>query len=365
MKRFSTSALTLVLASGLLLGCEEQPKPSGEATSATQAAQTAPAPNASTRRQRTPRRPRGRRGGSGPVGMLLAAADDLKLEGEQQAKLDAVEAKMRGDASGAMKEMRDYQNTVMEGVRAGKIETDKLAPMYESMDRSMKARMEKQVEALDGLYAALTPEQRKTVVAAVRKRMADRAERTPKDRPEKPEPKARAKNKLERMTKDLSLDDAQQKKLEPLLVKEVIPEKNKADARAESEKRTTALLDAFEKDGFDAKKLDLSMGPDPKKMRERMDARIALMNQITAILKPEQREKLATTMRRGRGGRLQNPMRRGGGNMRAMPMPGGFNGRRARAEVMSEDATWTGPSIELPYDDAPTTPPDTTPAPAK
>jgi Spy/CpxP family protein refolding chaperone len=215
------------------------------------------------------------------------------------------------------------------------------------------------------LYAALNPEQRKTVVAAVRKRVADRAEREPKARSDKPEPKARAKNKLERMAKDLGLDDAQQKKLEPLLVKEISSAKDKAADREASQKRMTALLDAFEKDGFEAKKMDLSAGPDPKKMRAKMDARVALMNQITAILKPEQREKLAASMRRGRGGRLQTPMRRGG-NMRAMPrMPGGPAGRRARADAISEDAIWAGPTIELPYDDAPLVPQDTMAAPPK
>ena len=349
MRAISKSIVLLTVAVGLCAGCEEESKPKTSETTTKVAKEPAPTPSASVA-QRKPRRP-GRCGArGGPAGILLAAANDLTLDDAQRSKVDAVGEKI-GSAAGGGKEMREYQAVVMEGIKAGKIDTTKLEPLYETMERARAEQKAKQAEALDGLYAALTPEQRKSVADKLKPRFAERAEPAPDQQKKKADPKERAQHKLDRMTKDLSLTDAQKKKLEPLLVKEATPAEPQMNSRAASKKRMTALLEAFEKDGFDAKKLDLSAGPDPKEWKKRMDSRVSLFNQISAVLEPEQRDKLAASMRRGRGGRLQNPHRQGP-NMRAMPMmPGGPMARRARQEVMSDDSTWMGPTIELPYDD--------------
>ena len=61
-------------------------------------------------------------------------------------------------------------------------------------------------------------------------------------------------------------------------------------------------LAAFEKDGFDAKKLDLSMAPG-KKAHDMIDQHVQFFSGLLGIVKPEQRDKLAATMERpGAGG---------------------------------------------------------------
>jgi hypothetical protein len=61
-------------------------------------------------------------------------------------------------------------------------------------------------------------------------------------------------------------------------------------------KKMDALLTAFEKDGFDAKKVDVF---DAKKARAPMDQELKLLGQLVPVLKPEQREKLAGKVEKG------------------------------------------------------------------
>src|SRR5687767_11394013 len=95
------------------------------------------------------------------------------------------------------------------------------------------------------------------------------------------------------MTKELDLDAEQQKKVEAALPK---AGKGAPEAREDAKKRLDAVLTAFEKDGFDAKKL---AAPDPKHARAPLEQEAQFITAIVPVLKPEQREKLATTMTRG------------------------------------------------------------------
>jgi hypothetical protein len=61
-------------------------------------------------------------------------------------------------------------------------------------------------------------------------------------------------------------------------------------------KKMEALLTAFEKDGFDAKKVDPF---DAKKARAPMEIEMKLLGQLVPILKPEQRDKLAAKVEKG------------------------------------------------------------------
>lgn len=64
----------------------------------------------------------------------------------------------------------------------------------------------------------------------------------------------------------------------------------------EMKKRLEPLLVAFEKDTFDARKIDAF---DPKKARGPMEQETKILTQVLPILKPEQREKLAARMEKG------------------------------------------------------------------
>jgi Spy/CpxP family protein refolding chaperone len=242
---------------------------------------------------------------AGVAGMMLHAAHDLQLKDAQTAELDKLEQQLHPDDAPLPAEFKEYQTALAAGVRAGKIDAAKLPSLQSGVEKAMQARMDKQVEVLNGLHAVLDAGQRKALVAAVRTRQADMEKRAAERKPEgaKPAPADWDKRRLERMTKELELDAGQQKKVEALLGKTKHPAPpDMAAMRDEMKKRNEAMLTAFEADAFDAKKLD--MAPAPKgKPGEGADKHVEFLNKLVAILKPPQREKLAA--------RLENPPMRG------------------------------------------------------
>jgi GTPase involved in cell partitioning and DNA repair len=92
----------------------------------------------------------------------------------------------------------------------------------------------------------------------------------------------------------IELDAEQQKKVDALAPKD--DGKGGKPDMTEMKKRVEALLGAFEKDPFDAKKVDAF---DVKKMRAPMEEETKLLGQLLPILKPEQRERLAEKMEKG------------------------------------------------------------------
>jgi Spy/CpxP family protein refolding chaperone len=312
------SALYLVLALTALapLGCEDKPATPAPAAStaaapATTAAASTAAPAASSAPAAASGAPhgdkdRGMHPGSGPTGMLLHAARGVAKD-DQKAKLDDIEKKLKTD-DGPKDEMKALHTHLAAGVKAGKIDKAKLDTDHAAIEKAMKARHDAEADALNALHAALDATQRKAVVADVKAKQAKREEHMAgkKDEPKKDAPDM-AKRKVERLTKELGLDDAQKKKVEAIVPKDD-PAKH-TDMMAEMKKRMDALLTAFEKDTFDAKKLE---GYDAKKARAPMEAEVKFLTELLAILKPEQREKLATQMeKRGMGG-MQGWHGRGG-----------------------------------------------------
>ncbi len=63
-------------------------------------------------------------------------------------------------------------------------------------------------------------------------------------------------------------------------------------------KRWDAVLTAFEPDSFSAKKLDLSMGGKP---HDEMEKRVTFVTGLLPILRPDQRDKFASTIERAHG----------------------------------------------------------------
>ena len=260
---------------------------------------------------------KGERGhGFGPVSQLLKAARaDASLKDPQKAELDKIEASLKPAEPGPPKEMKEMHEAMIAGVRAGKIDTAKVDAAQTAMEKSMAANIEKQSAALAALHKALEPAQRKSVVAAVRakqkareEKMAAKKETSAKDKDDY------VSKKLDHLTTELGLDDAQKKSVQALLEKDK-PAAGGMDAMmAEMKKRNEALLTAFEADTFDAKKVDLSM---PGKPRDRMKSHMAFTTGLLAILKPEQREKLAASMEKPMGGH-------GGGGHRPGMMMGGI-----------------------------------------
>lgn len=261
---------------------------------------------------------RGRRGDhGGPGAMLFQAARTLDLKDEQKAKIDAAEKEAHagaGEASrDAMKDAaKDVHAEIVAGIKAGKIDNAKLEPKYAAVDKVAAAAHAKEAEALTALHGALDATQRKAVTASVRAKHAAREEKMEDKKEERTFHKdEHAKDRIDaggdagallfaqrrgidRLTRGLDLDAEQTKKIDAIAAKD--DGKSGRPDPVETKKRLETLLVAFEKDTFDAKKVDAF---DAKKARGPMEQETKLLTQVLPILKPEQREKLAARMERG------------------------------------------------------------------
>jgi Spy/CpxP family protein refolding chaperone len=260
-------------------------------TSATVVATEAGAPDAGATADEPGRR--GMRRG-GPSTQLFQAARELTLTPEQTTKVDAAE-KLGAPASdtAAKDAAKELHAELTGGIKAGKIDTAKLEPKYAALEKVASAEHDKEVESLNALYVALDATQRKAVSAAVRAKAAKRDERmahTDAGGPDGGKPGGGMRS-IDRMVRGLELDADQQKKIDAITTKE-----SPRFDPAEMKKRMETLLAAFEKDGFDAKKAD---GFDAKRSRVALEEQTKVLGQVLPILKPEQREKLATKMEKG------------------------------------------------------------------
>lgn len=232
----------------------------------------------------------------GVSSIFFRAAKDLAdLKDDQKPKIEEAQKKTHDTTADGRDEMKasgkEVHTEIVAGIKAGKIEAAKLEPKYAALEKLMKAQREKEDEGLNALHAALTPPQRKTLVEQVKKKHAEMEERMAKrEANAKEKADERAKKHVARLTADLGLDADQQKKVDA-----IAPPPPGGD-RADNKKRTEAILAAFDKDTFDAKKADAF---DAKKARAPLEAQAKLVGQILAVLKPEQREKLAAAMEKG------------------------------------------------------------------
>ena len=322
-RRIVGSSLTIALGVAFW-GCQSPTPPAGaggDTVTATTAMATAtaivvPAPSGSAaegspggRGMRDGRGVgRGRRNRSqGVAARLLDQADDIELTEEQKTTVEGIQKDARPEPGSGEAAWKDLHAEIVAGVKAGKLDTGKIAANMASLGKALQASLTKEAEALNALHAALEPEQRKAVVAAVRAeqaKQAARAEKRAEHAGEKDPPQAAAernKKKLDRVTTQLDLDAAQQKKVEAILAKDrdeaMTPAAMKA-AHGETKKQHDAALSAFEADVFDAKKLEGIGGPATKNGRGPLFGEVSFLTQLLPVLRPEQREKLAASMDR-------------------------------------------------------------------
>lgn len=182
-------------------------------------------------------------------------------------------------------------------VKAGKIDAAKLTPLYAAIEEATKARLEAEAEGLNQLHAALEPAQRKSLIAELRKREQAREEHLAAAHGG-PDGGKSVSNRgdvhhIERLTKELDLDDAQKTSVGAFAVKD---DGKEPAAVTKKKKATETLYTAFEKDTFDAKKLESFAS---KSLTEALEDESKFLTKLVPALKPEQREKLAAKVEKG------------------------------------------------------------------
>ncbi len=240
---------------------------------------------------------------AGLAGMMLRSSMDLSgVTDAQKDTITKLGTSLDSD-DGTRDAFKAFHADLVAGVKAGKVDTAKMQADEAAIDKIIAAGQAKQADALDGLHAALTADQRKALTAAVRARQAAREEKMP---PMPPPGDAGTpdwqKRRVDRLTRELALDDGQQKQVTALVAKNAPASPGTWQTRRdEMKKKSEAILAAFEQDAFDAKKQDLSMGPPGGKPHEMFDKQVALVSGLLPILKQDQRDKLAASMDRPHG----------------------------------------------------------------
>jgi hypothetical protein len=227
------------------------------------------------------------------AGILLRAAYDVPLNGEQRGALDQGEAQLYPTgAATPWTSVKTFQADLVAGIRAGKIDMTKLKADEAEIDAAVAAAQAAEADELDTLHGVLDEATRQSIADVAKARRA-RFE-GPKPPPPGGAPDAGvvdlAKRHLEKVTAELSLDDGQQKRVAVLLARQGLAaaptvEQARRDAMR---KRVDALLAAFPQDSFDAHKLDLS-GPSGKAPHERLDEAATFAAGMISILNLGQR----------------------------------------------------------------------------
>ncbi|HEX3344116.1 MAG TPA: hypothetical protein VHS09_06055, partial [Polyangiaceae bacterium] len=182
-------------------------------------------------------------------------------------------------------------------IRASKVDQAKLTADYAALDKAVVAGQQREGDALNGLHAALDATQRQALVDQVKARRAAReAREKPMLGPDGGAPDM-AKRKLDRLSMELGLDDAEKKAVAALIAKDTTMTPAAVQARKDAaQKRIDALLTAFASDTFDAKKVDLTTGS--KTPHEGLERTANFTAGLITILHPDQREKLAVRTER-------------------------------------------------------------------
>jgi Spy/CpxP family protein refolding chaperone len=294
--------LLLPAAMTLPLGCAKDstsaaPEDNSSAQAAAVTTNAAPKPSVTATAAPKP----ARRAHPGLVGSLFHATGELTLKDDQKATIEKLEEQLKTDDAAPRTEFKALRADLVAGVKAGTIDQAKIKGDYAAIDKAVQTRQDAGAAALNGLYAALDPAQRKAVVAAVRTKQAEReAHEAKHDAEAKADPAEWQKKKLDHLTTELGLDAGQQAKVTPLLAKSTDATPATMEAHmADMKKHVDTVLTAFEGDGFDAKKLEQGPMP-PAKVHERMEHEVQFLTQILPILKPDQREKLAANLEKPR-----------------------------------------------------------------
>ena len=310
MKRSMLWMAALPLAAVVVAGCNKTEGTGEPSAKSTTRPATSPgasgsgkaAPSSSTAERR------GGRHSRGIAGMFFRAADRASLPDDKKAQVAKMEESLLSYDPTQRAEWKTFHADLIAGAKDGRIDTAKLTTDELALEKEMEAQRDKEADALNQLHGALDATQRKEVTAQIRQWQERREKEHPAAAPSASTSAAPGASQnaahaekweqrhLERLTKDLDLDPAQQKSVGAILAKS--EQTSFESMQAERKKHMDALLTAFEGDPFDAKAVIAKEMPG--KMHERWDKHVQFLSQLVALLKPIQRDKLAANMEKGR-----------------------------------------------------------------
>ena len=236
----------------------------------------------------------------GIAGSLFRTAHDLDLKEEQKTALAAIEANLKADDEGVGTALKAFRTDLLLAVRTGKFDTAKLGADGAGLDKAVIDQQGKEGGALDSLHALLDAAQRTVLVESVRNKRAERESRMGEwmlAREGDGGAPDWAKKRLDKLTDELVLDVNQQGQVAALFAKSSDPPNAPGmNSRWDDVKRRLeVLLSAFAGEGFDARKMDLTVLPG-KVAHEPLDHMVAFFAKLVPILRIDQRDKLAVDL---------------------------------------------------------------------
>jgi Spy/CpxP family protein refolding chaperone len=276
--------------------------PSGEAPSASSVpSAAASAPALDPRLNRSPHH-------GGFVGLLLRTARDSSVTTEQKVAVSGIQQTLH-DEEPPFLPLKEYQDHLAAAIRAGQVSVAAFHDDYAAVDKVEIEREQKQADALNALHKTLEPDARHALVASVRTRLGPMFRKRPELSLDAGTDVANlpwVKHRVARLSGEVGLDDAQREKVVPIVARATFSPQVTDAHKEEIHKHADALLDAFDKDDFDASKVDLSATGTHAPAHESLEHEAMIVAKILPLLTPAQREKLAAAKLRRVGRWLED-----------------------------------------------------------
>ena len=222
-----------------------------------------------------------------PAAALLKATDQLGLGVAQQSTVSTLESSLAASGRELGLAFQKLNADLAAQVRVGAIDPARVQADEAAITTALQAHVTQEVEALNRLHATLDPAQRVAAVNAVRSAQPGNTEEQAV-----PQGSAGPASLLDRLTRELGLDGDQQQQVAALLAER----SGSADVdHARYEQHFQQVLSAFTDDSFDARTTLASMTPAPVDIvQEHVERKAAFLSKLVPILRPDQRDKLAT-----------------------------------------------------------------------
>jgi Spy/CpxP family protein refolding chaperone len=220
----------------------------------------------------------------GPVAAVKAAVAELGLRADQKAKTDQLFGQVEAKLEPVKDARRGLARDIAAGVRAGKIDQKKTSARVGEIVAAAEAARPTVEDSLNGLHAALDPDQRGDLVAALRDGFH--------------EGRGARGDKLREMAEELQLSDDQKDRIKDAVKGEFMAKRAEHKERfGQMKERMEAAAEAFESDRFDARALELGKNA-PEMARVFSQGMVRVAELAIPVLTPVQREKLAVILER-------------------------------------------------------------------
>ena len=229
----------------------------------------------------------------GVLSLIVMTLKDLDLTADQQAAVDKIRVDLLASMEPARAAEKDYANTLADGVAAGKVDRAKVDASIGKLVTQVQGVHDASLTAMNQLHAALTPAQRAKLVDELHAHWEKWKEAQGKD---EADDKQHHAGHMLAMVRELGLTQDQADK-----IKASFKDKMKAAPQDHTHKEVqdhlTAFGTAFKADTFDAKKLTGAKAANGHMAKWGATRRARFLEAAAPILTPEQRTKLAQTIR--------------------------------------------------------------------